>query len=167
MFNPELSSQKAKNQIENQKFWWLAQWKLAQKYNLPLIIHTRDARDETLRMIKKYNFHSLVMHCYAEDPIMSKELLSFSEDIYFSFSGIVTYKNVLSIQETAKSVPLNRILIETDSPFLSPQVVRGTKNEPANTRYILEKICELRNESEVQIEEQIYENSLQFYNIKK
>lgn len=87
-----------------------------------------------------------VMHCFSEDWDFARELLEFSSEIYFSFSGILTYKNAEKIQEAAKKIPLERILIETDSPFLSPQRVRGTVNEPANTRYILEKLCELRDE---------------------
>lgn len=117
-------SEKAKTQIENQKFYWLAQWKLAQKYDFPLVIHTRDARRATLDFIKKSQMTHLVMHCYSENPEMARELMNFSSEIYFSFSGIVTYKNAISVQETAKIIPLNRILIETDSPFLSPQAVR-------------------------------------------
>ncbi len=159
-------SDKAKWQIENQKFFWLAQWKLASKYNFPLVIHTRDAREATVDFMKKFAINRVVMHCYSEDPTMARELLDFSSEIYFSFSGIVTYKNSLEIQETAKMLPLDRILVETDSPFLSPQPVRGTVNNPANTRWNLEKICELRNENSEEIEEKIFENSLRFYGLK-
>lgn len=156
-------SEKAIWQIQNQKFYWLAQWKLAQKYHFPLVIHTRDARDATLDFMKKFDINRLVMHCYSENPAMARELLDFSDEIYFSFSGIVTYKKSLEIQETAKIVPLDRILVETDAPFLAPQPVRGTTNHPANTRYNLEKIFELRSENNEQIEAQIFENSKKFY----
>ena len=158
-------SEKAIWQIQNQKFFWLAQWRLAQKYNFPLVIHTRDAREATLDFMKKFEINRLVMHCYSENPAMARELLDFSNEIYFSFSGIVTYKKSLEIQETAKIVPLNRILVETDAPFLAPQPVRGTTNHPANTRYNLEKIFELRSENNEQIEAQIFENSKKFYSI--
>lgn len=156
-------SEKAIWQIQNQKFYWLAQWKLAQKYHFPLVIHTRDARDATLDFMKKFDINRLVMHCFSENPAMARELLDFSDEIYFSFSGIVTYKKSLEIQETAKIVPLDRILVETDAPFLAPQPVRGTTNHPANTRYNLEKIFELRSEDNEQIEAQIFENSKKFY----
>lgn len=156
-------SEKAIWQIQNQKFYWLAQWRLAQKYNFPLVIHTRDAREATLDFMKKFEINRLVMHCYSENPAMARELLDFSDEIYFSFSGIVTYKKSLEIQETAKIVPLDRILVETDAPFLAPQPVRGTTNHPANTRYNLEKIFELRSENNEQIEAQIFENSKKFY----
>lgn len=87
-----------------------------------------------------------VMHCFSEDWDFAHELLDFSSEIYFSFSGILTYKNAPKIQEAASKIPLERILIETDSPFLAPQPVRGTTNEPANTLYVLEKLVELRTE---------------------
>lgn len=139
-------SDRAKMQIENQKKWWLIQWELAKKYDLPLVIHTRDARDDTLAFMKNNQINRCVMHCFSEDWNFAHELLEFSDEIYFSFSGILTYKNSQNIQEAAMKIPLDRILIETDSPFLSPQEVRGSVNEPANTRYILEKLCELRGE---------------------
>lgn len=137
-------SQKALEQIENQKYWWLEQWKLAQKYHLPLIIHTRDAREATLDFMQENNINRCVMHCFSEDLDFARMLLDFSPEIYFSFSGILTYKKSEKIQEAAKNIPLNRILVETDAPFLAPQSVRGQVNEPTYTRYTLEKLAELR-----------------------
>jgi TatD DNase family protein len=166
-FDSENPTQKAREQIENQKVWWQAQWKLARKYDLPLIIHTRDARDDTLAFMRSESITRAVMHCFSEDIDFARELIDFSPEIYFSFSGIVTYKNALKIQEAARHIPLDRILVETDAPFLSPQIVRWTVNEPANTRYTLEKIAELRGASPREIEDVIYENSLRFYNIEK
>ena len=156
-------SEKAKSQIQNQKDWWLAQWSLAQNYGLPLIIHTRDARDATLAFIKQNGINRCVMHCFSEDFDFAKELMDFSDEIYFSFSGIVTYKSAPKIADAALRLPLSRMLTETDAPFLSPQAVRGTINEPANTRFVLEKICELRIEPREEIENTLYENALRFY----
>ncbi len=149
----------------NQEKWWLLQWELAQKYNLPLVIHTRDARDATLEFMIRHNINRAVIHCYSEDPIFAQSLLNFSDEIYFAFGGILTYKKSELVQETAKILPLNRILLETDSPFLSPQAVRGTVNEPAHTRYIFDRLCEIRTESPKEIEDTIYQNSLRFYGI--
>jgi len=162
----ELLSKGALEQIENQKYWWLEQWKLAQKYNLPLVIHTRDARDATLEFMKKHNINRCVMHCYSEDWDFARELLDFSDEIYFSFSGILTYKKSEKIQEAAKNIPLERILVETDAPFLAPQAVRGKVNEPAYTRYTLEKLAELRWVRVEDIEDRVYENSIRFYGLK-
>ncbi len=160
-------SERAKSQIQNQKDWWLAQWSLAKKYNLPLIIHTRDAREATLVFMRENSINRCVMHCFSEDFDFAQELLDFSDEIYFSFSGIVTYKSAPKIADAAARLPLSRILTETDAPFLAPQAVRGTINEPANTRFVLEKICELRTEPREEIEHTLYENALRFYWLKK
>lgn len=145
----------------------MVQWELAQKYDLPLVIHTRDARDDTLEFMISHDIHRAVIHCYSENPEFAEKLMEFSPDIYFAFGGILTYKNSASVQETAKVLPLDRILLETDAPFLSPQVVRGMVNEPAHTRYIFERLCELRSESPQEIEDAIYQNSLRFYSINE
>lgn len=160
-------SSKAVEQIENQKYWWLTQWQLAKRYNLPLVIHTRDARDETLSFMREHDIDRCVMHCFSEDWYFARELLEFSDEIYFSFSGILTYKKSEKIQEAAKHIPLDRILVETDAPFLAPQPVRGQVNEPSYTRYNLEKLAELRWVRVEDIEDVIYENSLRFYGIKQ
>lgn len=149
----------------NQQAWWLAQWELAKKYNLPLVIHTRDARMDTVDFMIQNNINRAVIHCYSENPEFAQKLMNFSSEIYFAFGWILTYKKSEDVQETAKMLPLNRILLETDSPFLSPQVVRGTVNEPSHTRYIFERLCEIRDESKEEIEEVIYQNSLRFYSI--
>jgi TatD DNase family protein len=158
-------SEKALKQIDNQKRWWLAQWELAKRYDLPLVIHTRDARDVTAEFMIENGINRGVIHCYSEDPAFAQRLMEFSSDIYFAFGGILTYKKSEQVQATAQILPLSRILLETDAPFLSPQSVRGTVNEPANTRYILEKLIELRTESAEEIERVVYENSLRFYGI--
>ena len=165
-FDRQNPSEKALSQIENQKNWWLAQWELAQQYDLPLVIHTRDARDETLAFMLEHQISRAVIHCYSEDPEFARTLMDFSDEIYFAFWGILTYKNAPTVQETAKMLPLDRILLETDAPFLSPQAVRGSVNEPSNTRYVLEKLVELRGESSEEIEKVVYENSLRFYWVK-
>lgn len=162
-FDRTCISERARRQIEHQKFWWLAQWKLAKKYHLPVVIHTRDAREETVTYMKRYGIDHAVMHCYAENPDMAQALMDFSPRIYFSFSGILTYKNARSVQETAKMLPLSRILLETDAPFLAPQPVRGTLCEPAFTRYTLDGLCALRDEDPSVIESCVYENSLRFF----
>ncbi|NRH21191.1 TatD family hydrolase [Candidatus Gracilibacteria bacterium] len=159
---PEIESVQKKNQEQ----WWLIQWELAQKYDLPLVIHTRDARNETIEFMIEHDIYRAVIHCYSEDPEFAQKLMDFSSEIYFAFGGILTYKKSELVQETAKMLPLNRILLETDAPFLSPQVVRGTINEPAYTRHIFDRLCELRSEDPGEIEETIYQNSLKFYGIK-
>lgn len=158
-------SEKAESQILNQKKWFLAEWELAKKYNLPLVIHTRDAYNETLEFMQKNYISRAVMHCYSEDPDFARSLLDFSDEIYFSFSGVVTYKKSDKVRETVKILPLDRILVETDSPFLAPQPVRGQVCEPAFTRMNLEMVQSLRSESPEEVEHQVYKNSLRFYSL--
>jgi len=110
----------------------------------PLIIHTREAKDDTLSIMKneKADEAGGVMHCFAEDWETAKKSLDLG--FYISFSGIVTFKNAKELQEVAKKVPLDRMLVETDSPYLAPVPNRGKPNEPAYVLYVAEKIAELR-----------------------
>lgn len=105
------------------------------------------------------------MHCYSENLLLAQEILDIVPEVYFSFSGIITYPKSNAIQEAAKYLPLERILVETDAPFLSPQPVRGTVNEPANVRYVLEKLCDLRDEPAELIEHTVYANSKRVYGL--
>ncbi len=152
-------------EIEAQHYWFERLAIMAHDYELPLIIHSRDARRETIDAIKKYKVKNAVIHCFSEDYGFAQELIDYSNEIYFSFSGILTYPNAPEIQEAAKKIPLDRILIETDAPFLSPQKVRGKVNEPSHTRYVMEFLANIRNESLEVVERVVFENSLKFYGI--
>ena len=107
-----------------------------------------------------------MFHCYSEDDAFARRILELSSEAYFGFSGVITYKNAEKTRDAAYAVPLDRILIETDAPFLSPQAVRGQANEPSNVRFVLEKLCEIRPESAEIVEQTVYENSFRFYSIK-
>ncbi|MDD5377347.1 MAG: TatD family hydrolase [Candidatus Gracilibacteria bacterium] len=154
---------KEAEQKETQRILFFAMTELAMRYTLPIVIHTRDAREDTFRYLKESGVKKAIIHCFSEDYAFAEELMEYSDGIVFSFSGIVTYKKSLAVQEAARLLPLSKMLIETDAPFLSPQTVRGTVNEPANVRYILETIKNLRTEDGAEIERVIYENSLQVY----
>ena len=110
----------------------------------PLIIHTRNARKDTIQILKEENADQVggVMHCFAEDWETAKQALDLN--FYISFSGIVTFKSATELQDVAKKVPEDRMLIETDSPWLAPVPKRGKLNHPANVRYVAEKMAELR-----------------------
>tara|TARA_B100001245_G_C22840883_1_gene404262 strand:- start:357 stop:1118 length:762 start_codon:yes stop_codon:yes gene_type:complete len=113
--------------------------------NIPLIVHSRNAESETYDILKnKYSDNlKILMHCFTGSTSFSKNLLKLNA--YFSASGIITFKNSLELQETFKQVPLDNLLIETDSPFLSPVPMRGKKNEPSFIKYTLEKLALLKN----------------------
>lgn len=108
----------------------------------PLIIHTRDARDDTLAIMAEEKAQTGVMHCFTETWEMARAALDMN--FYISFSGIVTFKNATELKEVAKKVPMDRILIETDSPYLAPVPFRGKPNEPAYVRHVGEYLAELK-----------------------
>jgi TatD DNase family protein len=112
--------------------------------NKPIIIHSRNAEDETYEILNSYKNENLkiLMHCFTGSLEFSKKLLSLNA--FFSASGIITFKNSIELQNTFKTIPLEKLLIETDSPFLAPIPMRGKKNEPSFIRYTLEKLSTLK-----------------------
>jgi len=164
---PEMQEKIIKLKKDLQKIFFKAQIELARKYNLPIIIHNREASEDVLEILKETNFKNFIFHCYSENLEYAQKLIKFSPNCKISFSGIVTFKNALEIQQTAKNIPLKNILVETDSPYLTPTPYRWKQeNEPSYTKYVLEKIIELREESPEEIKKQIFENSLEIFNIK-
>lgn len=118
----------------------------ARQSGKPLIIHTREAKQDTIRMLREENARDAggVMHCFAEDWETAKQALDLG--FYISFSGIVTFKSATVLQDVARRVPLDRMLVETDSPWLAPVPYRGKTNQPAYVRHVAEFIAELRGE---------------------
>ena len=112
--------------------------------DIPLIIHSRDAEDETLEIFNKYKNYDLkiLMHCFTGSRKFAEKLLNLNA--YFSASGIITFKNSIDLQETFKFIPLEKVLIETDSPFLAPVPNRGKKNEPSFVKYTAEKLADIK-----------------------
>jgi len=170
----EISRFKKEDQIkiinkkkELQKIFFKAQILLAEKYNLPIIIHNRESKDDIYYILKQMNYKNFIFHCYSEDLQYANKLINFSNNCKIWFSWIVTFKNALEIQETAKNINLKNIIIETDSPYLTPDPFRWKQeNEPSYTKYVLEKIKELRNENPEKIEKQIFENSKSIFWLK-
>ena len=112
--------------------------------NRPLIIHSRNAENETFEILNQYkNFKlKILMHCFTGSLEFSKKLLSLGS--FFSASGIITFKNSENLRETFKTIPLDNLLIETDSPFLAPVPKRGKKNEPSFIKFTAEKLSEIK-----------------------
>lgn len=129
---------------------------------LPLIIHTREAASDTLRLLHENQAQQGVIHCFTEDTAFAKAVLDLG--FYISFSGIVTFKNARQIQEACRYVPLDRILVETDAPYLAPVPKRGKQNEPAYVRYTAEFIAQLRGDSITSIEEATMANTYRLFN---
>ena len=117
----------------------------------PLIIHTREAAEDTLLLMKEEGAEAIggVMHCFSENWDIARRALDMN--FYISFSGIVTFKNAIQLHEVAKKVPLERILIETDSPYLAPAPFRGKQNHPALVKYVAMRLSELREMDYIEI----------------
>ena len=113
--------------------------------NVPIIVHSRNAELETFEILDKYKKENLkiLMHCFTGTSNFVEKLMKFNT--YFSASGIITFKNSTDLQKTFKIIPEDKLLIETDSPFLTPIPMRGKKNEPSYIKYTLEKLAELKN----------------------
>jgi len=112
---------------------------------VPLIVHSRSAEDKTFEILNQYKKKNLkiLMHCFTGSKIFSEKLLDLNA--YFSASGIITFNNSKELCETFKNLPESRILVETDSPFLSPVPMRGKKNEPSYIKYTLAKLAQIKN----------------------
>tara|TARA_Y100001958_G_C21191663_1_gene519712 strand:- start:332 stop:1093 length:762 start_codon:yes stop_codon:yes gene_type:complete len=113
--------------------------------NRPIIIHSRNAEKETFEILNNFKNKNLkiLMHCFTGSTDFSKKLINF--DSYFSASGIITFKNSVNLQETFKTIPLDKLLIETDSPYLAPVPNRGKKNEPSFLKFTAEKLANIKN----------------------
>lgn len=137
---------KADNGDRQEQVFW-AHLQIAQQLQLPVIIHCREAASAMVQLLEKFwEMHgpvSGVMHCWSGTPEETQQFLELG--FYVSFSGIVTFKNAAQVHESARLVPCDRILVETDCPFLAPVPVRGKRrNEPANVRYVAQQVADLR-----------------------
>jgi len=127
-----------------QKYWFKRQLELAVDLSMPVIIHDRDAHEDILNIMKESKISQAggVLHCFSGSREMSKIVLDMG--FYLSFGGPVTFKNARKVIEVLQYVPMDRLLIETDSPYLSPEPHRGKRNDSRNVRYVAEKIAEIK-----------------------
>lgn len=140
-----------KKEIQQQRF--KTHLEASKQTRKPVIVHTRDAKEDTLAIIAEHGDESVagVLHCFTEDLDMALRAIELG--YYISFSGIVTFKNAVELQEVARSIPLERMLIETDAPYLAPVPFRGKPNEPKYVPKVAEFIAQLRGVSVEQIAE--------------
>ena len=148
-----------------QKYAFIKQIELANKQNLPIVIHTREAVMDTIDILKKYQVNRKgVFHCCPLNVELIKEALKLG--FYISFAGPVTFKNSKNADEVIKLVPDNRMLIETDSPYLSPEPNRGKRNDPRNVIYVAEKIAKVKEYTIGKVAELTYNNACTIFNIQ-
>ena len=149
---------------DKQRFWFDRQLKLASDINKPVIIHTRDAMADTIDILKANKNNRGIIHCYSGSKESAKILLNMG--YYISFAGPLTFKNASAALEVAAYVPDDRILIETDSPYLAPVPYRGKTNTPVYVAEVAKKLAEIRNVSFEYISELTNENAKRIYGIK-
>lgn len=147
---------------DTQRFWFQKQLELAKELDAPVVIHDRDAHAECLEAVKKAGVRG-VFHCFAGSWEIAEELLKIG--FYISFTGAVTFKNARKAVEVAAKAPIDRIMIETDCPYLSPEPLRGRRNEPSNVVWTARKIAEIRGESPEFIIRQTEENGKRLFGI--
>lgn len=152
--------------LELQKEVFKKQIELSIEYDLPLVIHTREAMRETLDVLKPYQGKVRgVFHCFSGTKEEAKEVLELG--FYIGVDGPVTFKNAHELKQIVKMIPLDKILTETDGPFLSPEPYRGKRNKPSNIRYILKAIAELKGVSLSQAEMMIDQNAQTLFQFKE
>ena len=154
-----------KENKELQKYAFIKQIELANKYGLPIVIHTRDAVDDTIDILKNKiePIKKGIFHCCPLNRELVKQGLRMG--FYISFAGPVTFKNSKNADEIINMVPLDKILIETDSPYLAPEPHRGTRNDSRNVKYIAEKIANVKEMSLEDIAKITYKNAMKIFEI--
>lgn len=133
-----------KDNIEEQKKIFIKQLRLAAKYNKAVVVHSRDAVQDTYDILKEeLKGNHCILHCYSSSLEMAKEFSKLG--IKFGVGGVITFKNNKILKEVVENLPLNAFVLETDSPYLTPEPYRGEKNEPYNVHYVAKKVAEIKN----------------------
>ncbi len=158
---PKDSAQKQEVK-RRQKEIFIAQIKLAKEYNKPLIVHIREASSDSLGILKEYADESLggVLHCFNASAIL---LELEKKNFYFGIGGVLTFKNAKKLVEIVPKIALDRIVLETDAPYLTPHPFRGKRNEPSYTTLVLEKLADILDINQNVLEKKIYQNSINLF----
>lgn len=151
---------------ERQEEVFRRQIQVAKEMNLPISIHNREATEDTYRILKDEDISSIggIMHSFNLNPEWMEKFLELG--MHISFSGVVTFKNAKEVKESAKVVPLEKVLIETDAPYLSPSPNRGKRNEPSYVRFVAEEIARLKNHSVEEIAKQTTQNANRLFGLE-
>ena len=148
---------------EIQKKAFVMQLELAKELGMPVVVHERDAHQDGMDIIRQYPGITGVFHCYSGSAEMARQLVKLGW--YIGFTGVLTFKNARKAVETAQSIPLERIVIETDCPFMSPEPFRGKRNDPTRVRYVAQKLAEIRGIPVEEAERITFENGKKLYRI--
>lgn len=148
--------------IEIQKKVFKDQLNLAKEINKPVVIHCRNACEDTLNIVKDFNIGG-VIHCFSGSYEVAKQWINYG--FYLGIGGVLTFKNAKTINDVVRKIPIDYLLTETDCPYLSPEPLRGKRNESVNIKYIIEKIAEIKEDDFYKIADTLYNNALKFLNL--
>lgn len=151
----------------SQKEWFAGQIELAKKYALPVIIHSRDAAADTLDIVKECHADSVggVVHCFSYEPEMARIYLDLG--FYIGVGGVLTFKNARKLMETVAMMPIERLLLETDCPYLAPEPFRGKRNDSTLIRHVVNVVSQLKGIDEDEVRRITYENGIRMYKIAR
>jgi len=152
------------SKAQNQKLLFTALISLAKDFNLPLVIHTRQAEDDTLNILKEAIPIKAVVHCFSGDGNFLKKCLDLG--FLISFTCNITYKKAENLRDLVRIVPLDRLMLETDAPFLSPEGFRGKRNDPAQVKLLAEEIAGIKEISLDEVAEATTKNAREFFNLR-
>lgn len=148
---------------DEQKNLFIKQLELARELNLPAVVHSRNSRDDVYEILKKFSDLKIQVHCFADDLEMLKKYMDLG--FYISIGGVVTYKNSTNEKETAKNVILERLMLETDSPYLTPEPYRGSRNDPRKIIEVARTIAEIRGMKLSKLIKNTTKNAERFFDI--
>ena len=149
--------------LNKQKELFINQIRLSKKYNLPIVVHSRDAGYDTLKIIKEEKPLKVYMHCFSDSLELFNQYIKLGIDIKFGVGGVVTFKNAKIIKEIVSLNDLKYFLTETDSPYLTPEPYRGKINNPSYIPYVIKEIARLKNMDEEEVAKKLFENGEDFY----
>ena len=156
-----------KENHEKQEYWFLRQIEHAREEKLPMIIHSREAAADTLRVMKEEKSEEIggVIHCFSYSAEMAEEYLKMG--FYLGIGGVVTFKNAKKIKEVVQMAPMERILLETDSPYLAPVPYRGKRNSSLYLPYVVREIAEIKGISEEEVIEMTEKNAVRLFQVEE
>ena len=152
---------------DTQRYWFRRQLKLAKEVGLPVVIHSREAAEETYKIMKEEKAEELggVVHCYSYSPELAAEFVKMG--FYIGIGGVLTFKNGRKLKEVAERIPLDRIVLETDCPYMAPVPYRGKRNDSAKLHEVVKVLAEMKGLSEEEIADITFENGKKMYRISE
>ena len=148
---------------ELQKEVFRKQLQIAEELQMPVLIHDREAHEDTFEIVNEYNLKDVIFHCFSGDTTFAKKCLD--KGFYIAIGGVVTFKNAKDLKEVAKITPLDKLLLETDAPYLAPVPFRGKLNSPKYLKYIAQEIANIKNIAIEEIKENTTKNAQRIFNI--